>query len=335
MVVDVFREGDKEDEERDIPIDPWFWDRKTTAVGEWDDDDGGDQDDDREDLAPDDVKERQLPEIPLHPMLATFDMRRHMRLRVHVACVEPYRYDETIATRLILPPDDRGLVEMLVAHNGVFRDVVAGKSGGAVILAAGPPGTGKTLTAEVYAEAMKRPLYSVQCSQLGVSPEELEEELLKVFVRSQRWNAILLLDEADVYVAARGNDLDQNAIVGVFLRTLEYYAGVLFLTTNRADAVDDAVASRCIARIDYRVPASEAQRRIWEVLSTTAGIAISDAVIDQAVGEFHDLTGRDIKNLLKLSRMVGAARNQPITIETIRWVKRFKPTGRASRSRFY
>ena len=47
---------------------------------------------------------------------------------------------------------------------------------------------------------MQRPLYSVQCSQLGLEPADLERELLKIFTRAARWNAILLLDEADVYI---------------------------------------------------------------------------------------------------------------------------------------
>ena len=99
---------------------------------------------------------------------------------------------------------------------------------------------------------MQRPLYSVQCSQLGLEPADLERELLKIFTRAARWNAILLLDEADVYIHRRGSDIQQNAIVGVFLRVLEYYSGVMFLTTNRAELVDDAIASRCLARIDYQ-----------------------------------------------------------------------------------
>ena len=38
-----------------------------------------------------------------------------------------------------------------------------------------------------------------------------------------------------------------NAVVGVFLRVLEYFNGLLFLTTNRIDDIDEAIVSRCIA----------------------------------------------------------------------------------------
>jgi hypothetical protein len=37
----------------------------------------------------------------------------------------------------------------------------------------------------------------------------------------------------------------------VFLRTLEYYSGILFLTTNRPDVMDDAVKSRVQVSLQY------------------------------------------------------------------------------------
>ena len=173
---------------------------------------------------------------------------------------------------------------------------------------------------------MQRPLYSVQCSQLGLEPADLERELLKIFTRAARWNAILLLDEADVYIHRRGSDIQQNAIVGVFLRVLEYYSGVMFLTTNRAELVDDAIASRCLARIDYQTPTAGDQRRIWRTLADTAGIPITTAEIERIVMAYNSLSGRDIKNLLKLTSMVAASENKSVTLETVRFVKSFKPT---------
>lgn len=187
--------------------------------------------------------------------------------------------------------------------------------------------THNTLTAEVYSEVMNRPLYSVQASQLGLTPEDLEKALLRVFDRARRWNAILLIDESDVYVAARGSNLEQNAIVGVFLRVLEYYNGVLFLTTNRSDLIDDAISSRCIAKIDYGVPTRDDQYRIWKILTEVAGLKMSDASIARVVDKYPVLSGRDVKNLLKLASFIVKARKLvEVTPEVIDFVKVFKPT---------
>jgi len=310
VAIDVFYEEDSSERaEKSINIQRWFWQAR-------------DEDDEEE--------EEKVPppvEVPIHPMLAIFDFKKHLRLRIHVNYLHEYTYDEKIGDRLILPSELKNLVEMLVEHRGTnFQDIVRGKSGGAVVLLTGPPGVGKTLTAEVFAETEKRALYSVQCSQLGVTPNELEGELLKVFARCRRWGAVLLLDEADVYVRQRGSDLNQNAIVGVFLRVLEYQSSILFLTTNRPEDVDDAIASRCIARIDYPVPTSEQQMKIWEVLSASSKIELSRKTIEKIVQSSPGITGRDVKNLLKLANLISLSKGEKITEKSVDFVKKFKPT---------
>ena len=324
VVVDVFYEDEKtnrRDNDR-VHISQWFWrnaeHRKFSAKG--DDEDEIDENDD-------DIPEV---EVPVHPFAAVFDLSKHLRMRAHVNYLSEYVYDKELSEKLIMPDELKALVEMLIAHkDGGFKDIVKGKSGGAVVLLAGPPGVGKTLTAEVYAESEGRALYSVQCSQLGIKPEDLESELLKIFERARRWKAVLLLDEADVYVHERGNDLLQNAIVGVFLRVLEYQDSVLFLTTNRPDDVDDAIGSRCVARLTYVLPTTEEQTRIWRVLADASNIEITDETIAEIVRRSPGLSGRDVKNLLKLGHLVSLRTLVPISADAIDFVKRFKPTGKA------
>ncbi|NED62516.1 AAA family ATPase, partial [Streptomyces sp. SID10244] len=64
-----------------------------------------------------------------------------------------------------------------------------------------------------------------------------------------------------------GLDLAQNAIVAEFLRTLEYFDGLLFLTTNRIDGVDEAIHARCAAVIEYRPPGPKDARQVWQILA--------------------------------------------------------------------
>lgn len=326
LVVDIVHESDEKQKRDRDHIDYTFWQHKSLLDAEEGSDDSLD------DVGPNDadlsVDGEDIPvEVPVFPLLPMFDLRRHLRMRVHVSNLTEYVYDERLGDKLVLPTEVRDLVSLLISDKSEFRDIVKGKGGGAVILCAGPPGCGKTLTSEVYAEVMKKPLYSVQCSQLGTNEEELEKHLLLVFARAQRWDAILLLDEADVYVAARGNDLRQNAIVGVFLRVLEYYSGVLFMTTNRSDLVDDAITSRCLARIDYAVPTREDQARIWNVLAKLSGIALAPGLVDDITRKYPVLSGRDVKQLLKLASKVMASRGESkLTLKTVEFVKRFKPT---------
>ena len=323
LLVDVFQEGDKKENNYrrncENHITALFWARKKLVTEDADADDDEELDD------PD--AEPEVVDLPINPLMACFDLRRHRRLKVHAHCLEPYEYDNELGKRLVLPQEVRDLVDILLgSERAVFRDIVGSKGVGAIILTCGPPGTGKTLTAEVYSEVMGRPLYTVQASQLGTDPDDLEDNLLKIFARAARWNAICLLDEADVYVRTRGDDLQQNAIVGVFLRVLEYYNGVLFMTTNRSDLVDDAIASRCIARIDYNAPEVRDQAKIWAILARGADIKLPAKTIAEIVHAYPHLTGRDVKNLLKLGHLVSLSKGEPLTKETIDFVKKFKPT---------
>ena len=268
-----------------------------------------------------------IPEIPVHPYAVVFHLKKHARFSVHVQNLTKHVYDTKLREALVLPENDVALLDVLLADTkSNFKDAISGKTGGIVVLCQGPPGTGKTMTAEVYAESMERPLYSVQCSQLGIDAEELEKELLKVFSRANRWGAILLLDEADVYIHERGKDLIHNAIVGVLLRVLEYYDGILFMTTNRGDTVDDAILSRCTARLVYDVPSEEDQRRIWDILAKANGVELRVEAVDQIVEENPKLSGRDIKNLLKLCMMVKKHSGRFIDSELVEEMRRFKPT---------
>jgi SpoVK/Ycf46/Vps4 family AAA+-type ATPase len=155
--------------------------------------------------------------------------------------------------------------------------------------------------------------------------EEVEKNLGVALNRANRWNAILLLDEADVYIRKRQDDLNQNAIVGAFLRVLEYASCILFMTTNRADIVDDAIASRCIAKLHYDIPTTADQEKIWKILTGINQIKMADSEIPKVVKRFPKLSGRDVKNLLKLASFVHGPK-EPVTLATVEYVSQFKPT---------
>ena len=80
------------------------------------------------------------------------------------------------------------------------------------------------------AEKQKCPLYTISCGDLGTEPELLEVKLKEVFEYAVTWKAILLLDEADIFLQERDvQDVKRNALVSIFLRELEYFDGILFV----------------------------------------------------------------------------------------------------------
>jgi ATP-dependent protease Clp ATPase subunit len=114
------------------------------------------------------------------------------------------------------------------AKSEVIEDVIRGKGKGLVVLLHGPPGVGKTLSAESLAILTDKPLYSVSMADIGLSPRTVESNLRRIFELATHWKAILLFDEADVFLEARSlEDVRRNSLVSTLLRILEYFQGEL------------------------------------------------------------------------------------------------------------
>ncbi|PLB49715.1 P-loop containing nucleoside triphosphate hydrolase protein [Aspergillus steynii IBT 23096] len=183
---------------------------------------------------------------------------------------------EMAFNQLVLDPGHKKMLLSLVAQH--YRDkesptagneqvdIVRGKGKGLIILLHGAPGVGKTTTAEGVAELFEKPLFQITCGDLGSTAEHVERALETNFALANRWGCILLLDEADVFLAKRSpQDFIRNGLVSVFLRVLEYYAGILFLTTNRIGDFDEAFSSRIHISLHYPQLTLDATTEIFEL----------------------------------------------------------------------
>ncbi len=269
-------------------------------------------------------RSEQVVTAPVQPYVTIFDLNKHEHIRIHVTNLKPYEYDPTLIDKLVLPADLKDLIGILIEGADIeMEDIVRGKTGGIEIICTGPPGTGKTLTAEVFSEQVHRPLYCVQCSQLGTNEQTLEKTLQLVLGRAARWKAILVVDEADVYIHARNEDIQQNAIVGVWLRLMEHYRGILFMTSNRTTIIDDAILSRATAWIKYDYPDDKNRPKIWRVLSENYKVSLTSNQIEQLSVDFRPISGRTIKNLLRLARLLSVRRGKKVDVPMLNYVSGF------------
>lgn len=263
--------------------------------------------------------------LPLAHYVRVFNLSSYNFGEVHCGSIKPYVYRPELREKLILSEEHAELIDTLTADMDVLmEDVISGKSGGTAILCQGVAGTGKTLTAEIYSEVIKRPLYRVHSGQLGTSAGSVEEELKKALENAMRWRAVLLIDEADVFISARGNDLEKNAVIGVFLRVLEYYNGLLFLTTNRVDIIDEAILSRTIAVIKFEVPQIAEREKLWTILSDVFGLKVVDKKLAKELAATFECTGRDIKGLVKLVTKFQRQRGKQATLADFKRLASFK-----------
>ncbi|KAM3080586.1 hypothetical protein ACMFMG_005527 [Clarireedia jacksonii] len=169
----------------------------------------------------------------------------------------------------------------------------------------------------------RRPLLKITSGELGVygpaNGSEKEERLMQLFSLATRWNAIILLDEADVFMQERSIDnLEGNWLVSTLLRVLEYYEGILFLTTNRVETIDSAFRSRIHLAIAYQPLSADARRQLWSstIIRANCGQApewLSPDML-KTLGEMA-VNGREIRNLVRTGLVI--ARSEGRELESV------------------
>ncbi|KAM0818695.1 putative ATPase family AAA domain-containing protein 3B [Seiridium cardinale] len=200
-----------------------------------------------------------------------------------------------------------------------INDYTPGKGKGLVIMLWGLPGVGKTLTAESVALLAGKPLFSVGVADIGIDGDRVETNLQKVFDLAGLWEAVLLFDEADVFLEARdsrSSDIRRNTIVSVLLRVLEYYEGILILTTNRLRSFDIAVQSRIHLALEYKDLTEEQRTSIFlEFVSQLEkkGFVSNMKEIKEWIddeGKSKEFNGRQIRNVVSTAMSLAHADNR-------------------------
>lgn len=119
----------------------------------------------------------------------------------------------------------------------------------------------------------------------------------------------------------------------MFLRVLEYYDGILILTSNRVGIFDEAFRSRIQLTLRYENLSQEKRHKIWENFirrlekfeSSKNAAASSLAQLTSGFGfDFKDirshlselakpkLNGRDIRNAISTARQLATYKSEPL-----------------------
>ncbi|RGP61609.1 p-loop containing nucleoside triphosphate hydrolase [Fusarium sporotrichioides] len=208
-------------------------------------------------------------------LLRGFDLKTRTWVQLDVTYCNPPRPNIRAIDTLVMPSERKDMIKALIqkftsndldkTRQQAWRaDYIENKGDGRIFLLHGSPGVGKTYTAECIAEYTERPLLSLTCGDIGTNEVKMEAQLSKWFQLAEKWGAVMLIDEADVYLERRQvTDLKRNSLVAVFLRCIEYYRGILFLTTNRVGQFDDAFISRIHVIIHYEKLNPEGQKKVW------------------------------------------------------------------------
>ncbi|KAL9631611.1 MAG: hypothetical protein Q9164_005791 [Protoblastenia rupestris] len=213
---------------------------------------------------------------------------------------------------LQLDEDMKRMIKALVKHHSnkddaegpQNPDLIEGKGRGLVILLHGPPG----LTAEAISEETRRPLLIVSVAEIGLNASRAERNLERLFQLASRWEAVLLVDEADVFLESRVREADpnRNALV----------SGIMILTTNRIKSLDVAVQSRIHLAVRYDDLSSEQMLHIFKSILSKFRLKTDDykdvlTYWTEFAGEMGlKLNGRQIRNLVSSAQAMALSNDR-------------------------
>ncbi|KAF4339896.1 TOB3 (member of AAA-ATPase family) [Fusarium beomiforme] len=281
------------------------------------------------------IEDLEDPELLLcPPYLLGYSMNRKEWCRYLVDNLKDVYWKDDAWSSLILEKQQKMVLRALVMshkHPERVRNQSEQKGKGLVVLLHGTPGSGKTLSAETAAEMSKKALLSTYLSELNRYDRawDFELRLQRILQYATTWNAIILFDEADVFLESRdltSNSTTRNALVAVFLKHLEYFSGIVFLTTNRLSSIDAAMKSRIHLSLSFGPPAADVRRQIWrqnlEAVPTDeteiGGAELSDQAADNLV--HYVLNGREISNALNTARTLARFEGAKLNLSHIEMV---------------
>ncbi|HWA26490.1 MAG TPA: ATP-binding protein [Lacunisphaera sp.] len=175
-------------------------------------------------------------------------------------------------------------------------------------LFSGPSGTGKTLAARALAGALGLDLYRVDLSAvINKYIGETEKNLHQLLSRAEELDIVLLLDEGDALLTQRtavanANDRYANLETSYLLQRLETFEGIIVVTTNASDRIDDAFQRRMDVVVGFRPPDAAERHRLWQ-LHLPADHRVDEALLGRVAGRCS-LTGGQIRNAALHARVL-------------------------------
>ena len=107
--------------------------------------------------------------------------------------------------------------------------------------------------------------------------------------------------EKEIFLESRKeNDVQRNAMVGIFLRLLEYHDYVFFLTTNRVENFDHVFHIGISISIKYYDLDTDTRKQMYENLLVLSNIK---NINTQELLSNYGLNGRKIHNIIRLEKV--------------------------------
>jgi AAA+ superfamily predicted ATPase len=209
-------------------------------------------------------------EVICAPTVYGFVLREKVFGYFPVENLSPINWDSSAFDKVVMRKETKQLIRRII--EGFFKqsapssiNIISKRGNGMVIILHGEPGTGKTLTVEAVSEVLRRPLFSIAVSDLGVDASAVEPRLRTYLEIASIWGCIVLIDEADIFLGRRSvYNIFSNALVGAFLKVLERHRSPIFLTTNDLGSFDESMRSRICLEVRFRRLGRFEREAVWK-----------------------------------------------------------------------
>jgi ATP-dependent 26S proteasome regulatory subunit len=182
----------------------------------------------------------------------------------------------------------------------------------------GKPGTGKSFAARIIAHLLGKRLFAVNLDQiLSKWLGETEKNIRAIFTAASSTGAVLLFDEADSLFGARihaesSQDRSNNMMTNLLLQEIDEYTGIVVLTTNLRENIDEAFKRRLLFDIEFPFPDDDLRIEIWRTLMP-ARAPLAPDVDYAALARRFKIAGGDIKKVLVRAAMRAHANQTKIS----------------------
>lgn len=231
---------------------------------------------------------------------------------------------------LILPEEDKQKIEVICANFRYYHQVYTDWDmqskmpyGRAVsVILCGPPGTGKTMTAHVIAATLELPLFHADLSQITDKYiGETEKHLEAIFTEAEKSNCVLFLDEADAICGKRSEVNDSrdryaNNDTAFILQRLEQYDGIVILSTNFVNNLDNAFMRRMKYILNFSLPTAPVRLELWRSCFP-AGMPVAEDLDLEYLAEQFEFSGANIKNVILNAAFLAAKDHETIRMQHI------------------
>ena len=180
----------------------------------------------------------------------------------------------------------------------------------------GASGTGKTLAARHLGRALGKDVYRIDLSAtVNKYIGETEKALERALSAAEELDVVLLLDEGDALMAKRtdvanSNDRYANLETNFLLQRIESFRGIIIVTSNDAERIDQAFSRRMDAAITFGQP-DELRRA--EILTRQLGEeSRASAELIEEIACRCTLNGGQLRNVALHARLLALESGTPI-----------------------